>query len=93
MQSLKLVDWLALDRTRLANERTILAYSRSAFAVLVAGVSFIKIFESDLTLFWMGCFFMALSPILFSVGIYGSWRFNQRWKPYLKALEEDRPDA
>ena len=39
-------DQLAADRTILANERTLLAYLRVALTLFVAGVSFIKFFES-----------------------------------------------
>jgi len=37
---------LAAQRTILANERTLLAYVRTALTLLVAGVSFIKFFDS-----------------------------------------------
>jgi putative membrane protein len=39
-----LADHLALDRTRLANERTLLAYIRTAFMLVVAGVTALKLF-------------------------------------------------
>lgn len=37
-------DCLALDRTRLANERTLLAYVRTAFMLVVAGATALKLF-------------------------------------------------
>ncbi len=39
-------DLLALDRTHLANERTFLAYIRTAITVFIAGISLIKFFDS-----------------------------------------------
>ncbi len=38
-------DHLAAQRTMLANERTYLAYIRTALTLFVAGVSFIKFFD------------------------------------------------
>jgi putative membrane protein len=40
-------DRLALDRTHLANERTLLAYVRTAFMLLVAGATAIKALPHD----------------------------------------------
>ena len=40
-------DLLALDRTRLANERTFLAYVRTSIMVGVSGVSLIKLFPDS----------------------------------------------
>jgi len=37
-------DWLALDRTILANERTFLAYSRTSLTLIIAGLAFVKFF-------------------------------------------------
>lgn len=80
--SLKLVDVLALDRTRLANERTLLAYARSAFALLIAGISLVKVFPEDVTLMILGGSFIILAPVLLSAGIYRAYRFQQRWQTY-----------
>src|ERR1700738_1230147 len=38
-------DRLALDRTSLANENTLLAYIRTSLTILIAGVSLIKFFD------------------------------------------------
>ena len=37
---------LAAERTRLANHRTFLAYQRTALTLFVAGVTFIRFFDS-----------------------------------------------
>lgn len=44
-KDLILRDVLAVDRTILSNERNLLAYIRTALAVLVAGVTLIHFFE------------------------------------------------
>jgi len=43
-RELILRDWLALDRTILANERTFLAYSRTSLTLIIAGLAFVKFF-------------------------------------------------
>lgn len=43
-KELILRDWLALDRTVLANERTFLAYGRTSLTLVIAGLTFVKFF-------------------------------------------------
>lgn len=62
-------DWLAVERTKLANERTFLAYLRSAIALFITGISFLKIsYFSDLK--HLAFVFLATSPLILLVGIY-----------------------
>ena len=46
-QEFILRDWLALDRTVLANERTFLAYGRTSLGLFLSGVTLIKVFKSE----------------------------------------------
>lgn len=60
-------DWLALDRTVLANKRTFLAYGRTAAALLALGIAFVhlihhRFFEIS------GYGLMALGVVVFFVG-------------------------
>ncbi|MBM3500885.1 MAG: DUF202 domain-containing protein [Armatimonadetes bacterium] len=66
-------DHLAIDRTVLANERTFLAYIRTALTLLVVGASFIKFFDS-MTLDVVGWAFM---PAAVAVLGFGVWRYRQ----------------
>lgn len=60
-------DWLAIDRTILANERTYLSYIRTALTLFIGGISFIKFF--DITLVKItGWIFMPVGVIVFIVG-------------------------
>lgn len=61
-------DWLAVVRTKLANERTFLAYFRTSIVFLASGVSIMRIelFE-DVKL--LGFFLLIISPITMVVGI------------------------
>lgn len=66
---LKLSDVLAVERTRLANTRTFLAYFRSSVFFLASGLSIIHInFFEDVP--FLGWGFVVLSPILFALGFY-----------------------
>ena len=61
-------DFLAIDRTILANERTFLSYIRTALAQFAAGVSLIKFFDS-LLLAFVGWVFIPLGMATFLIGL------------------------
>src|SRR3569833_1399590 len=66
-EAMILRDWLALDRTVLANKRTFLAYSRTAIAMAVLGIAFIKLIGHPF--FEVSGFLLVLSGIVvFYVG-------------------------
>jgi putative membrane protein len=67
--TLTLRDHLALDRNILANERTLLAYARTGFATIVAGLSFVHFFEGSAfsTMGW-ACVVLGLGT--FALGVY-----------------------
>lgn len=69
-------DELAIDRTLLANEATMLAYVRSALTLVIAGVTFIHFFDHG-WLPWLGIVFV---PAGVALGIFGLWRFNRMQK-------------
>lgn len=66
-------DELAIDRTLLANENTLLAYLRSALTLVIAGVTFIHFFAAS-WLLWLG---VAFVPLGIGVGLFGGWRFRR----------------
>ncbi|TWT79094.1 hypothetical protein CA13_04910 [Planctomycetes bacterium CA13] len=63
---------LNLVRTDLANERTLLAYGRTALMVSGTGVTLIKFFADSQSLRILGWFFVLVGLI---VGVVGSYRF------------------
>jgi putative membrane protein len=79
-------DWLALDRTVLANERTFLAYGRTSLGLFLAGVTLIKVFKSNLAIGtgWVFVF------VAIGVFIFGASRFRKMQRHYrtLAALED-----
>ena len=61
-------DHLALDRTKLANQRTMLAVLRTAIMLMISGVTLIKIFHSETLGVISG---IALPPISIVVAVMG----------------------
>lgn len=71
-QQLILRDRLALDRTHLANERTLLAYARTAFMLVVAGATAVKALPDDHVVVVTGWAFVILG---LGIGVLGARRF------------------
>ncbi|MGM0506228.1 MAG: DUF202 domain-containing protein [Bacteroidota bacterium] len=61
-------DFLALERTRMANERTLLSYLRTSLYLIVGGIAFLQVERLD-TVHWLGYVCFALSIIALIVGI------------------------
>ena len=71
-----LADELAIQRTQLANERTWLAYLRTALTLFVAGVSFIQFF-STVSIRVIGWMFIPLGVMTTLLG-YQRYRRSTR---------------
>jgi putative membrane protein len=67
---------LAEIRTRQANERTVLAYARTALTLIVAGLTFIRFFQ-DFYIVLLGWIFVPVGLVTLILGIY---RYNQTKK-------------
>src|SRR3954469_10754632 len=72
VEELILRDHLALDRTRLANERTLLAYLRTALMLVVAGATAERVMGGSTAVIVTGW-----TMIVFGVAVaaFGTWRF------------------
>lgn len=74
-QNLEMRDILAIDRTKLANERTFLSYLRTAMALVLSGLTFLKVFGQDL-------FYILLAISFIGVGLgivaFGYYRFSRK---------------
>ena len=75
-RSALLRDHLAADRTAQANERTLLAYVRTALTMFVAGVSFIRFFGRDIYTI-IGTAFIPLAIVILLIGV---WRYRHTRK-------------
>jgi len=82
-------DWLALDRTVLANKRTFLAYARTAIAMAVLGIAFVKLISHELFIL-AGFALISMGVVVFGVGLrefLGNTRRYKRLVAKERALE------
>jgi putative membrane protein len=84
-QQLILRDVLAIDRTRLANERTLLAWVRTAVMLLVSGMTLLKLFEGNWPLEILGA---VLIPVALAAVAIGLWRYFQT-RSLIEASDHD----
>ncbi|TXE19174.1 DUF202 domain-containing protein [Psychroserpens burtonensis] len=62
-------DYLAIERTRLANERTLLSYIRSSLYLLLGAIAFFQL--KDFTNFkYLALTALVFSALFFIIGIY-----------------------
>jgi putative membrane protein len=87
-QSLTLNDYLAIDRTVLANERTLLSYTRTALTMLVIGGTCIKFFDF-LWIEIVGVIFLLAALGCFIIG----WRRFLRMRDWVAAALEQRAES
>jgi putative membrane protein len=66
-------DELAIDRTLLANERTVLSYLRGAITLVIAGVTFIHFVEDG----FLRVIGVVLVPLGFLAGVVGILRYRR----------------
>jgi putative membrane protein len=90
LSELILRDHLALDRTRLANERTLLAYIRTAFMLVVAGVTALKLFVETPAVVITAWLFVGLGLLVLFIGI---WRFMNMRILIIERLYQTRTDG
>jgi len=79
-------DWLALDRTVLANKRTFLAYGRTSIALMALGIAFVKLIQHRF--FEIAGFgLMALGIVVFIIGLR---EFAANTRRFRKLVEKER---
>jgi putative membrane protein len=69
-------DELAIDRTLLANETTLLAYMRLSISLTIAGVSIVHFAMEE----WFRTIGILCIPLGIGAGIVGWWRYNKMEK-------------
>lgn len=79
-------DWLALDRTVLANERTFLAYGRTSLGLFLGGLTVMKLFASNFALV-TGWLFVVAAALVFGYGVRRFVHMHGHYKA-LAAIEE-----
>lgn len=68
-QQVILRDYLAIERTRLANERTLLSYIKSSLYLLLGGITVLQLTNYP-DLRYLGFSALVFSAIFFIIGIY-----------------------
>lgn len=68
-QDVILRDYLAIERTRLANERTLLSYIRSSLYLLLGGIAFFQLKEFP-NFQYLAILSIVFSIIFFVIGVY-----------------------
>ncbi len=67
-EEIQLRDYLALERTRLANERTLFSYLRTALYLTLGGIAFLQLQEFR-TIKWLAPVCFVLSVVILVTGI------------------------
>ena len=67
-EEIKLNDYLALERTRLANERTLFSYIRTALYLILGGIAFMEMRDFK-TIKWLAPVCFVLSIVILVTGI------------------------
>lgn len=79
-------DYLAMERTKLANERTLLSYIRSSLYLLLGGIAIIQL-EGFESIKFLGFISLGLTVILLVIGVYRFQKLNKQLRSYYLQIE------
>jgi putative membrane protein len=79
-------DYLALERTKLANERTLLSYIRSSLYLMLGGIAIIQL-EGFESIKFIGYICLGLTILLVIIGLYRFNKLNRQLKGYYEQIE------
>ena len=78
-------DHLAMERTKLANERTLLSYIRTSLYLVLGGIAFIGMRDLE-EIKNLGYFSLSLSIIVLVIGIFRFYQLKNHLKKLYKPL-------
>lgn len=81
-------DYLALDRTKLANERTLLAFIRTFIAVFGAGAGITQVYENQAAKIF-GTLVIISSPVFLVLGVISYLREKSKLKQLETSYSQD----
>jgi putative membrane protein len=84
-------DFLALERTRLANERTLLAYIRASLNLLVAALAFFQLDGLE-KIKWLGYPSVVFSIIFAVLGIMKYYQLKKQLTIYYSKSNDEWPE-
>jgi len=79
---------LALERTKLANERTLLSYIRSSLYLFIGGLAILQIKEYE-HVQWLGYLSLFICIVFISIGIYRYIHLNRKLRKLLQPDDKD----
>lgn len=79
-------DWLAIARTKLANERTLLAYFRTFIVLLSSGIAILKL-QMFANLKTLGYFLLIVAPVILLVGLGRFFYYKRHIRRYYNEEE------
>ena len=87
-------DFLALERTTLANERTLFSYIRTSLYLILGGIGIVQLEDFE-NIKWLGYFSFGLSAILIVFGLLRFFKLRKKLQKYydedeLKKMEEQK---
>ncbi|MBK6263421.1 DUF202 domain-containing protein [Marivirga sp. S37H4] len=81
-------DFLALERTTLANERTLFAYIRTSLYLILGGIGFVQLKDFE-NIRWLGFFSFGLSFLLIVFGLLRFYKLRKRLRKFYKEKDLD----
>ncbi|MDO5656185.1 MAG: DUF202 domain-containing protein [Flavobacteriaceae bacterium] len=85
-------DHLALQRTKLANERTLMSYVRSSLYLIIAGIAFLEMKDFE-QMSYIGELCLLVSALILLIGIYRFWQLKKHLKEIYKLPKFGDEDA
>ncbi len=87
-------DFLALERTTLANERTLFAYIRTSLYLILGGIGFVQLKDFE-NIRWLGFFSFGLSAVLIVFGLLRFFKLRRKLRKYyaeedIKKMEKEK---
>jgi putative membrane protein len=84
-------DYLALERTKLANQRTFLSYIRTSLYLVLGGIAFLQL-QDFANIRWVGYATLTLSVLMIIIGIYRFHLIRSRLLKYYNRSRNSNTD-
>lgn len=81
-------DFLAMERTSLANERTLFSYIRASLYMGIGGVAIVE-YEGFASFSWLAYTVFGLSGLLIFIGIFRYRRLKKKLSTYYNSMNID----
>lgn len=79
-------DYLALERTTMANERTLFSYIRTSLYLVLGGIGLIKL-EDFSSLSWLGNLSLIVSGLLFVYGVVRYFVLKRKLQKFYRQID------